>query len=91
MLHSFKYVFPEKGCVGFSRLSQGFMEQDRLRTTALEKNPAPSFRFADTHEGSRVLQNMGNFLPGYTVPHHRRQYLYCQISKYVNTRDTKGA
>jgi hypothetical protein len=67
------------------------MEQDRLRTTALEETPAPSFRFADTHGGSRVLQNMDNFLPGYTLSHHRRQYLYCQISKYVNTRDTKWA
>jgi len=66
------------------------MEQDILRTTALEENPAPSFRFADTHGGSRVLQNMGNFLPVYTVPHHRRQYLYFQISKYVNTSGSKG-
>jgi len=62
--------FSKKGCVGYSRLSKGSMEQDRLRTTALEENPAPSFRFADTHGGSRVLQNMGNFLPGYAVPHH---------------------
>jgi len=39
------------------------MEQDRLRTTALEETLAPSFRLADTHGGSTVLQNMGNFLP----------------------------
>jgi len=49
------------------------------------------FTISDTHRGSRVLQNMGNFRPGYTVPHHRRQYLYCLISKYVNTRGTSGA
>jgi len=86
----FSYVhFSEKGHVGFSRLSKGSMEQDRLRTTALEETSAPSFRFADTHGGSRVLQNMGNFLPGCTVSHQRRQYLHCQISKYINTRDTK--
>jgi len=60
------------------------MEQDRLRTTALEETPAPSFRFADTHEGSRVLENTGNFLPGYTVSHHRRKFLYChtQVCKH---------
>jgi hypothetical protein len=53
--------------VGFSRHSKVSVEQDRLRTTALEEIPAPSFRFADTHEGSRVLENMGNFLPGCTL------------------------